>query len=87
MGGTVKTDMPILTNLRLDPMERTGSTGSMSYYNWFVFEFWRFVFVQQVVEKAGQTFIRVPAGAEPASFNLEAVKEQLKKAAKSQAAA
>ena len=28
LGGTVKPDMPILVNLRLDPFERTGMTGS-----------------------------------------------------------
>jgi hypothetical protein len=29
--------------------------GSIAYYNWFAYEFWRFVFVQQVVGKAAQT--------------------------------
>ena len=29
LGGTVKPDMPILVNLRLDPFERTGLTGSL----------------------------------------------------------
>lgn len=29
MGSTVKLDVPALTNLRLDPFERTGFTGSM----------------------------------------------------------
>ena len=28
-GGTVKVDWPILVNLRLDPFERTGLTGSL----------------------------------------------------------
>ena len=56
LGATVKVDWPILTNLRLDPYERTGmyngkDNGSISYYNWFVNEFWRFVFVQQEVAK------------------------------------
>ena len=35
----VKVDWPILTNLRLDPFERTGmpsgANGSLAYYNWF----------------------------------------------------
>jgi arylsulfatase len=40
-------DWPILVNLRLDPFERTGmyngkDGGSISYYNWFVYQFWRF---------------------------------------------
>lgn len=87
LGTSVHPDMPILTNLRLDPLERTGLTESLSYFNWFIFEFWRFVLVQDVVEKAGQSFIEYPPFQKPASFNLEAVKEQLKKAAKSKAAA
>jgi len=47
LGGTVKVDWPILVNLRLDPFERIGLTGSLAFYNWFVYEFWRFVYVQQ----------------------------------------
>ena len=43
LGATVKPDMPILTNLRIDPFERTGfyngrDNGSWGYYNWFVYE-------------------------------------------------
>ena len=68
LGGTVKVDWPILTNIRLDPFERTGmpsgANGSMNYTDWFVYEFWRFVFVQQVVAKFAQSFDRVPADAE-----------------------
>jgi hypothetical protein len=28
--------------------------GSISHYNWFVYGFWRFVFVQKEVTKAAQ---------------------------------
>ncbi len=42
-GGTVKLDVPILVNLRLDPFERTGLTGSVQNFDWFKYEFWRFV--------------------------------------------
>jgi len=54
-----------LTNLRLDPYERTGmyngrDNGSLNYANWFTYEFWRFVFVQQVVGKLAQTAIDFP---------------------------
>jgi hypothetical protein len=52
----------------------------MSYYNWFVYQFWRFVFVQEEVGKFAQTFIDFPPLQKPASFNLEAVKERLKAA-------
>jgi arylsulfatase A-like enzyme len=83
LGGTVKTDFPILTNLRLDPLERTGMGSSLSYFNWFAFELWRAVFVQQVVASAAQSFIDFPPMQKPASFNLDAVKEQIVQAMKS----
>ena len=80
-GGTVKPDIPILVNLRLDPFERTGFTGSIEYFQWFKFEFWRFVYVQEEVAKLAQTAIEFPPMQKGASFNLEAVKEQIQKAA------
>jgi arylsulfatase len=87
-GATVKVDMPILVNLRLDPFERTGfsdgKSGSIAYYNWFAYEFWRNVYVQQEVAKAAQTFIEFPPMQRGASFNMEAVKEQIQKAIESQ---
>jgi arylsulfatase len=81
LGGTVKVDWPILTNIRLDPLERTGMTGSLAYYNWFAYEFWRFTFVQQEVAAYAQSFIEFPPMQKGASFNLEAVKEMIMKAA------
>jgi len=77
LGSTVKPDWPILTNLRLDPLERTGMAGSMQFADWYKYEFWRFVFVQQVVADFAQSFIEFPPMQKPASFNLEAVKEQV----------
>ncbi|MGL4542880.1 MAG: arylsulfatase [Polymorphobacter sp.] len=85
LGATVKVDWPILTNLRLDPLERTGmydgkGGGSIAYYDWFKYEFWRFVFVQQEVGKIAQTFIEFPPMQKGASFNMEAVKAQIESA-------
>ena len=84
LGGTVKVDWPILTNLRLDPYERTGmpsgAEGSLAYYNWFAFQFWRFQFAQKEVAKIAQTAIEFPPMQKGASFNLEAVKAQIEKA-------
>jgi arylsulfatase A-like enzyme len=80
LGGTIKPDLPILTNLRLDPFERTGFAGSMEYFEWFKFQFWRFVYVQQEVGKLAQTAIEFPPMQKGASFNLEAVKDQIEKA-------
>jgi hypothetical protein len=84
LGGTIKVDWPILTNLRLDPYERTGlpngAVGSLQYVNWFTYQFWRFQFVQQEVAKLAQTAIDFPPMQKGASFNLKAVKAQIEKA-------
>jgi arylsulfatase len=91
LGATVKVDWPILVNLRLDPYERTGifngkDNGSLAYYNWFLYEFWRFVAVQKEVAQAAQTFIDFPPMQKGASFNLEALKQELEKKMESRAA-
>jgi arylsulfatase len=84
LGSTDKVDWPILVNLRLDPFERTGmpdgKNGSLAYYNWFAYEFWRFVFVQQMVAKEAETFVEFPPMQKGASFNMENVKAQIEKA-------
>ena len=94
VGEKTHPDMPILTNLRLDPYERTGwagngaAEGSMQYWDWFRYEFWRFVFVQQEVAKLAKTAIDYPPMQKGGSFNLDALKAELaKKAAEAQAAA
>jgi arylsulfatase len=85
VGEKVHQDMPILTNLRLDPYERTGwpgdgmAKGSVQYWEWFKYEFWRFVFVQQVLAKEIQTFIDYPPMQRGASFNLDALKAEMGK--------
>ena len=79
-GGTVKVDWPILVNLRLDPFERTGMTGSLEYFDWFKL---RVLAVRLRPAGGGEARPdrhRVPADAEGRSFNLEAVKEQVQKA-------
>jgi arylsulfatase len=85
LGATEKVDWPILVNLRLDPYERTGmyngkDNGSIAYYNWFAYEFWRFVFVQQEVAQAAQTLIEFPPMQKGASFNMSQIKEQIQRA-------
>ncbi len=90
LGATEKVDWPILTNLRLDPYERTGlsdgKSGSLAYYNWFAYQFWRFVFVQQEVAREAQTFIDFPPMQAGASFNMSAVKAQIDATIAAQAA-
>ncbi|MGF0237681.1 arylsulfatase [Rhodococcus sp. IEGM1300] len=83
LGAKVGLDMPILTNLRLDPFERMGwpedqaASGSLEYFQWFKFQFWRFVFVQDQVMKLAKTAIEFPPMQKGASFNLDAVKEKI----------
>ena len=83
IGEKTHPDMPILTNLRLDPFERTGwsgdgvAKGSLQYWDWFKFEFWRFVFVQQALGKELQSFLDFPPMQSGASFNLDAVKAEM----------
>ncbi len=57
-----------------------GANGSLAFYNWFAFEFWRFQFVQKEVARVAQTAIEYPPMQKGASFNLEAVKAQIEKA-------
>ncbi|MCI0656487.1 MAG: sulfatase-like hydrolase/transferase, partial [Acidobacteria bacterium] len=83
LGGTVKVDWPILVNLRCDPFERcglpSGATGSLHFYSWYIYEFWRFVFVKQEIAKYAETFLEFPPMQKGASFNLEALKAELEK--------
>ena len=83
MGAKVPVDVPFLTNLRLDPFERMGwpenqsAQGSQQYFDWFKFQFWRFVFVQQQVAKLAETAIEFPPMQKGASFNLDSVKAKI----------
>ena len=83
LGEKTKPDVPYLINLRLDPFERTGwpddgtKYGAQQYFDWFKYEFWRFVFVQQQVEKLAMTAVEFPPMQKGASFNLDAVKAKI----------
>jgi arylsulfatase A-like enzyme len=84
-GPKVKLDWPGIYNLRLDPFEKMNLGESLFAAEWWAFEFWRFVFIQQEVAKLAQTAIEFPPMQPGASFNLSAVKEQVEKAMHSQA--
>jgi arylsulfatase len=84
-GATVKVNWPILVNLRLDPYERAGFSGSINYYNWYAYQFWRFVVVQKAVGDAAQSMIEFPPMQKGASFNLQQLKEELDRQAASHA--
>jgi arylsulfatase len=81
----VTTDMPSVVNIRQDPFERTPALRGQSwndsaqgYVNdFFAREFWRFVLVQQQVAALAETAVNYPPMQAPASFNLEAVKQQI----------
>ncbi|MGY4290231.1 arylsulfatase A-like enzyme [Bradyrhizobium sp. LM2.7] len=83
LGDKIKPEVPAIINLRLDPFERTGfpenltKNGSLQYWEWYKYEFWRFVLVQDVVEKLAMTAIEFPPMQKGASFNLDAVKEKI----------
>jgi arylsulfatase len=85
LGEKTKPDVPYITNLRLDPFERTGwpnngtKEGGQQYFDWFKYQFWRFVFVQQIMAKEIQTFLEFPPMQRGASFNLDAVKAEMAK--------
>jgi arylsulfatase len=85
LGEKTRPDVPYITNLRLDPFERTGwpnngtKEGAQQYFDWFKFQFWRFVFVQQLIGKEIQTFIEFPPMQRGASFNLDAVKAEMQR--------
>ncbi|HSZ59428.1 MAG TPA: arylsulfatase [Tepidisphaeraceae bacterium] len=85
LGEKTHVDVPYITNLRLDPFERQGwpnegtKEGSQQYFDWFKYQFWRFVFVQQLMQKELQTFLEYPPMQRGASFNLEAVKAEMAK--------
>jgi len=84
LGDTQTLGAPTVTNLRLDPFERTtwykGNVGSLEYMEWYKFEFWRFVLVQQKVEELAKTAIEFPPMQAGGSFGISAVKAQIEEA-------
>ncbi|WP_425256303.1 arylsulfatase [Microbaculum marinisediminis] len=79
-GPKVHLDWPGIYNLRLDPFEKMNIGDSLFAANWWAFEFWRFVFVQQEVATLAKSAVDYPPMQPGASFNLSAVKAQVEKA-------
>jgi arylsulfatase A-like enzyme len=79
-GPKVHLDWPGIVNLRLDPFEKMGLQQSLFAADWWAFEFWRFVFVQQEVAKLAQTALDFPPMQPGASFNLSEIKAKIEKA-------
>jgi len=92
-GPKTTTDMPLIYNIRQDPLERTPSINAETLNNlgggymndFYAREFWRFVSVQQMVAELAKTAIDFPPMQAPASFNLEAVKAQVDEVIKNHA--
>jgi len=79
-GPKVHLDWPGIYNLRLDPFEKMNLNESLLAANWWAFEFWRFVFVQQQVAELAKTAVDFPPMQPGASFNLSEVKARIEKA-------
>jgi len=76
-GPKVHLDWPGIYNLRLDPFEKMNVGDSLFAGEWWAFEFWRFVFVQQEVAKLAQTALEFPPMQRGASFNLDDLKKEI----------
>ena len=79
-GNTVKLDWPGIYNLRLDPFEKMSLGDSLFAANWWAYEFWRYVFVQQEVAKLAKTALDFPPMQPGASFNLDEIKAKVQAA-------
>jgi len=80
-GPKEKLNMPRLYNIRLDPFERAYmDEAPPQLADFYVHEFWRFVFVQEKVREMAQTFVDFPPMQRGASFNLDDLKLQIEEA-------
>jgi len=84
-GSKVKLDWPGIYNLRLDPFEKMNLNESLFAADWWAFEFWRFVFVQQEVGNLAKTALEFPPMQRGASFNLDDVKKEIEEKINSRA--
>ncbi len=78
---------PGIVNLKIDPFERTLSVQDVpaATQDFYLYEFWRFVYVQDYVGAFAQSFIDFPPQQTPASFNIDAVVNQVKEVIKKNA--
>jgi arylsulfatase len=69
-----------IVNLRLDPFERTLDVQQVpaALQDFYLYEFWRFVFVQQQVATFAQSFVEFPPAQTPASFNINDIVDQVR---------
>ena len=84
-GHTEKLAFPSITNLRLDPFERTGVVtegrdGSFLAMDWFKNEFWRFVLAHQETENLLETFVEFPPLQGTGQHSVKETLEHLREA-------
>jgi arylsulfatase len=79
-GPILPTGAIAIVNLKIDPFERTLDVQQVpaATQDFYLYEFWRFVFVQQQVADFAQTFIDFPPAQKPASFNIDSIVNQVK---------
>jgi arylsulfatase len=75
----VKLRLPHIMNLRRDPFERAEFNSNV-YWDWVVNHVPQMYLMQAVVASEIEDFVKFPPRQKPASFNLDAVLEQAKKA-------
>jgi arylsulfatase len=72
-------DWPGIYNQRLDPFEKMNIGDSLYAANWWTYEFWRFVFVQQEVAKLTQAAIEFPPMQKTQASIWKRTKKRLKR--------
>jgi arylsulfatase A-like enzyme len=73
----IKLRLPHIVSLRRDPFERA-DFNSNTYFDWMVDHVPQLYLMQAVIAQQVEDFIKFPPRQKPASFNLDAVMEQVK---------
>jgi len=73
---------PKIFNLRQDPFERADEN-SNTYWDWYISHIYLVYGMQALVAQQIDAFVKYPPRNKPASFNLEAVLQQLEEASSS----
>jgi arylsulfatase len=71
-----KLRVPLIFNLRRDPFERA-QTNSNTYYDWMASHVFMLYEMQALVAAQLDDFVKYPPRQKPASFNLDAVLQQI----------
>ncbi len=69
-------NMPVVTNLRMDPFERFRDE-SLMYFRWYADKLWTFVPAQQIVGQFIGTFKEFPPSQRSGSFSMDQVLQSL----------